>query len=74
MGKVRVSSFSVSLEGFGAGPRQNLQNPLGVYGLELHTWFQKTEVFKKMHDQSGGTTGIDDGFAARSFENVGAFI
>ena len=55
MGKVRVASFSLSLDGFGAGPRQDLQNPLGVRGLELHAWFQKTEVFKNMHDQSGGT-------------------
>ena len=50
MSKVKVSAFSVSLDGFGAGPRQDLENPLGVRGLELHTWFQKTEVFHKMHD------------------------
>jgi len=74
MGKVRVASFSLSLDGFGAGPRQDLQNPLGVRGLELHAWFQKTEVFKNMHDQSGGTKGIDNDFAVRSFENVGAFV
>lgn len=74
MSKVRVAAFSVSIDGFGAGPTQDLQNPLGVRGFELHGWFQQTEVFKKMHGQSGGTTGIDNDFAGRSFENVGAWI
>ena len=74
MSKVRVAAFSVSIDGFGAGPRQDLQNPLGVRGLELHAWFQQTEVFKKKHGQSGGTKGIDNDVAAQSFENVGAWI
>jgi dihydrofolate reductase len=74
MSKVRVAAFSVSIDGFGAGPRQDLQNPLGVRGPELHGWFRPTEVFKKMTGQSGGTTGIDKDFAARSFENIGAWI
>ena len=74
MSKVRVAAFSISLDGFGAGPRQDLNNPLGVRGFELHAWFQNTEVFKKMHDQSGGTQGIDNDFALQSFENVGAWI
>ncbi len=74
MGKVRVAAFSVSLDGFGAGPRQDLNNPLGVRGFELHTWFQDTEVFKKMLGQSGGTKGIDNDFALQSFEDVGAWI
>lgn len=74
MSKVKVGAFSVSIDGFGAGPRQDLQNPLGVRGLEMHSWFQQTEVFKKMHAQSGGTTGIDNEMAAQSFENVGAWI
>ena len=74
MSKVRVGAFSVSIDGFGAGPRQDLQNPLGVRGTELHTWFFPTEVFKKMQGQSGGTAGIDNDFAAQSFENVGAWI
>ena len=74
MSKVKVSAFSVSLDGFGAGPRQDLENPLGVRGLELHTWFQKTEVFHKMHDQAGGSRGVDNDFAVQSFENVGAWI
>jgi dihydrofolate reductase len=74
MSKVKVASFSVSIDGFGAGPRQDLQNPLGVRGFELHGWFLQTEVFKKMHDQSGGRTGVDNDLAAQSFENVGAWI
>lgn len=52
MSKVRVAAFSVSLDGFGAGPRQDLQNPIGVRGLEMHDWFFQTEVFQKMIGQS----------------------
>jgi dihydrofolate reductase len=74
MNKVRVAAFSVSIDGFGAGPRQDLQNPLGVRGLELHAWFFQTEIFKKMHGQSGGTKGIDNDVVAKSFDNVGAWI
>lgn len=55
MSKVRVAAFSISLDGFGAGPRQDLNHPLGVRGFELHGWFLDTEEFKKMHGQSGGT-------------------
>jgi dihydrofolate reductase len=74
MSKVRVASFSVSVDGFGAGPRQDLQNPLGVRGMELHSWFFGTDVFKKMHGQNGGATGVDNDWAAKAFENVGAWI
>lgn len=75
MSKVRVAAFSISLDGFGAGLGQDLNNPLGVRGLEVHAWFQKTEVFKKMHGQSGGgSQGVDNDFAAQSFEDVGAWI
>jgi dihydrofolate reductase len=74
MGKVRVASFSVSIDGYGAGPRQGLQNPLGVRGLELHNWFFPTNAFKQMTGKNGGTTGVDNDMAARSLENVGAWI
>jgi len=74
MSRVRVAAFSVSLDGFGAGPRQDLNNPLGVRGTELHEWFSQTEVFKTMHGQSGGKRGIDNDVATQSFENVGAWI
>jgi dihydrofolate reductase len=74
MGKVRVAAFSISLDGFGAGPRQDVNNPLGVRGFELHGWFLATQAFKKMHGQTGGTHGIDNDFAFQSFDNVGAWI
>ena len=74
MSKARVAAFSVSVDGFGAGPRQDINNPLGVRGLELHTWFQGTEAFGKRHGQSGGTEGVDNDFASKSFENVGSWI
>ena len=74
MSKVKVAAFSISLDGFGAGPRQSLDNPLGVRGLELHSWFMQTQVFKIMHGGTGGTTGIDNDIAGQSFENVGAWI
>jgi dihydrofolate reductase len=72
--KVRVAAFSISLDGYGAGPDQNLQDPLGRGGEALHEWFVPTRTFKEVHGESDGTTGIDDDFAARSFENVGAWI
>jgi dihydrofolate reductase len=74
MSKVRVAAFSISIDGFGAGPRQDINNPLGVRGFELHGWFQHTEEFKKMQGQSGGSRGVDNNFARQSFEGVGAWI
>lgn len=74
MSRVRVAAFSISLDGYGAGPRQDLQNPLGVRGLELHQWFFQTEVFNKIHGKGGGVQGIDNDIAAQSFESVGAWI
>jgi dihydrofolate reductase len=74
MSKVRVASFSISLDGFGAGPRQDLQNPLGARGPEIFAWFFQTEAWTKMHGESGGGRGVDNDFAMRSFENVGAWI
>ena len=74
MSRVRVAAFSLSLDGYGAGLNQSLQNPLGVNGMDLHQWAFKTRTFQKMFGQDGGETGVDDEFAARSFENVGAWI
>lgn len=74
MSKVRVAAFSISIDGFGAGPRQDLNNPLGVRGFELHGWFRDTDVFKKMQGKSGETESIDNHLALQSFENVGAWI
>ena len=64
----------MSVDGFGAGPGQDLLNPLGVGGRALHQWFFPTRTFRKMFGQDGGTTGIDDDFATRGFDNVGAWI
>lgn len=75
MGKLRVNVFAVSLDGFGAGPDQCLQDPLGKHGTELMQWFFPTATFVAMHGGAAkGTTGVDDDFARCSFENVGAWI
>lgn len=74
MPKLRVHCFAISLEGYGAGPNQDVDNPLGVGGIALHEWAFATRTFRKMFGQDGGTTGIDDGFAARGFDNIGAWI
>lgn len=74
MSKVRVASFSISLDGFGAGPRQDINNPLGVRGPEIFSWFFHTEVWNKMHGQNGGGRGVDNEMAGKAFENVGAWI
>jgi dihydrofolate reductase len=74
MGKLRVASFSMSLDGYGAGPMQDLENPLGRGGHALHAWFFPTRTFRSMTGQEGGTADIDDRFAAKGFENVGAWI
>lgn len=73
--KVRVAGFSVSLDGFGAGPGQSLNDPLGHGGGRLHEWFLPTRTFQRMVlGKDGGTTGPDDDFAARGFQDVGAWI
>ncbi|MBI5838252.1 MAG: dihydrofolate reductase [Candidatus Eisenbacteria bacterium] len=74
MSKLRVAAFSVSIDGFGAGPGQSLEDPLGVGGTTLHEWAFPTATFQRMFGNGGGTTGVDEDFAARSFENVGAWI
>jgi dihydrofolate reductase len=74
MPKLRVNSYAISLDGFGAGPEQSLENPLGRSGEALHEWFFPTRTFQKMFGKEDGTTGIDDQFAVRGFENIGAWI
>jgi len=74
MSRLRVQSFSISLDGYGAGPDQDLESPLGVGGSRLHEWAFGTRTFQKMFGGNGGSTGVDDDFAARGFENVGAWI
>ena len=74
MTKLMVAAFSVSVDGFGAGPGQSLEHPLGRGGEALHKWFAPTETFRKVHGEGGGTNGIDEDFAARGFDDVGAWI
>ncbi len=75
MSRVRVNAFSVSADGFGAGPDQSREQPLGRGGERLHDWFIPTRTFQQhIQRREGGTTGPDDDFAARSLENLGAWI
>jgi dihydrofolate reductase len=81
MSKLRVHSFGMSVDGYGAGPTQGLENPLGLGGLALHEWVFKTRTFHAIHahmgmdmDMDGGETGVDDDFMARGFLNLGAWI
>ena len=74
MPKLRICSFSVSLDGFGAGPAQDLANPMGAGGMALHQWALATRTFQKKFGRDGGSTGVDDEFAKRGFDNVGAWI
>ncbi len=74
MKKLRVCSFSLSLDGYGAGPDQSLEHPLGVGGHAVHEWFFPTRTFQETMGKAGGTTGVDDEIAARGFRNVGAWI
>jgi dihydrofolate reductase len=74
MSRVRIAAFSISLDGYGAGPRQSLEDPLGVGGETLHEWFRPTRTFRAMTGGEGGGTGADDDFARRSFAGVGAWI
>ena len=74
MPKLRVHCFAISLDGFGAGLNQTLSNPLGVGGEGLHRWFLPTRTFQQILGNAGGTTGLDNTFAERGFDRLGAWI
>ncbi len=74
MTRLRVESFTISLDGYGAGPDQTLDNPLGAGGGNLHKWALETRTFRAMFGMSGGSEDVDDKFAARGFANIGAWI
>jgi dihydrofolate reductase len=74
MSKLRIQSFSISLDGYGAGPGQSLDKPLGAGGEALHAWAWPTRTIQRLFGNEGGATGIDDDFAARGFDNIGAWI
>jgi dihydrofolate reductase len=74
MSRLRIHNFAISLDGYGAGPNQDSDNTLGRGGLALHEWMTKTITFQQLFGHGQGTTGVDDDFVARGFENVGAWI
>jgi dihydrofolate reductase len=74
MSKLRALCIGMSIDGYSAGPNQDLQNPLGVRGPDLMEWFFHTRVWRQMHGQDGGETGVDNGMAEESFTNIGAWI
>ena len=74
MSRLRVHSFSISIDGYGAGPNQDIQNPLGVGGPELFDWFFHTRTWQRMHGNENGETGVDDDLSAEGFKGIGAWI
>jgi len=74
MSKLRVQSFAVSIDGYGAGPSQDLEHPLGTTGPELMEWFFPTRAWRRMHGHHDGENGVDNGFAEQGFANIGAWI
>ena len=74
MARVRVHNFTISLDGYGAGPRQTREDPLGVGGEALHDWLIPTRAFQRINGKTGGSTGVDDDLAARFGEGIGAWI
>ncbi|MEO8849259.1 MAG: dihydrofolate reductase family protein [Casimicrobiaceae bacterium] len=74
MPRLRVQSFAVSIDGYGAGPNQDLDNPLGVGGVELMEWFLNIRLWREMHGLEGGETGVDNDIAAQGFAGIGAWI
>jgi dihydrofolate reductase len=74
MSKLRVQSFGISIDGYGAGPNQSLENPLGLRGTELMEWFFHSRFWRNMHQMDGGETGIDNDIAEQGFAGIGAWI
>jgi len=74
MSKLKVRSFAISIDGYGAGLNQNIDNPIGERGVELMEWFFNTRVWREMHGQEEGETGIDNQVAQQGFEKIGAWI
>jgi dihydrofolate reductase len=72
--KLKVQCFALSLDGYGAGAEQSLENPLGARGMELMQWFLPTDVFMRMRGQGEGEKGVDNDMAAQGFQGIGAWI
>jgi dihydrofolate reductase len=74
MPQLCVRSFAISIDGYGAGPGQDLQNPLGARGRELMEWFFQTRAWRSMHGEQGGESGVDNAMAEKAFQGIGAWI
>jgi dihydrofolate reductase len=74
MSQLRVHCFALSVDGYGAGPNQSQENPLGVGGVALHEWALATRTLQQMFGNAGGSVGVDDDFAKRGMDNIGAWI
>src|SRR5216683_481633 len=74
MGKLRVHNMAISIDGYGAGPNQTLENPLGIGGPGLHEWIFKTRTGLRMLGEEGGDEGLDDQFLVRGDAGIGATI
>ncbi len=74
MTKVCVRGFSVSLDGFAAGPEQSLADPLGKRGPEMFQWYFGTKTFRAMIGKEGGSEGVDEKYASAGMTGFGAFI
>ncbi len=74
MARLRVESFSISADGYGAGVEQSLGDPMGKGGMALHGWAFATRTTRAMFGMDGGDTGIDDRYASRGFDTIGAWI
>src|ERR1700729_89343 len=74
MGRLKVQSFTLSLDGYGAGPGQSLEHPLGVRGPELMEWLFHTRLWNRMQGQDGGEMGVDNDIAEQGFSGIGAWI
>jgi dihydrofolate reductase len=72
--RLRVQCFAISIDGYGAGPNQDIQNPLGVRGAELMEWFFPTRAWRRMHGNEDGETGADNVVAEQGFAGIGAWI
>ena len=72
MSRLVVRSFSISIDGYGAGPSQDLENPLGIGGLEMFDWVFHTRSWQRQHGSEDGETGVDDEIVARAFDGIGA--
>jgi dihydrofolate reductase len=74
MSRLLVRNFSISLDGYAAGPQQDLDHPLGIGGTQLHEWLFATRSGAEMIGREGGSQGVDDDFLSERHSGVGATI